>query len=133
MHLQNIPIIIFDTLFQPKRISENTKESFFIPLIIFFIYQLSPLNSLFLENIIFIMSLSYLSTGLRYAFENKFKYYSHISMVSPLIFGIINKYFLIISILWVFFIKIKFDISQKYYYSLLIGSIFDIFIVWWYL
>jgi len=143
--MPNIFLDFFNSLINPKNIFNVTKKSFFIPFIITLFYLFSPV---FLRNLqlfevgrfdvskikllIFILLFSYLSSGMRLLFSSDSNLlYAYISSVSPITLGLLGKPFLYFSILWVIILRFYIDLKKKNYYSLIIGIVFDFFLVWW--
>jgi hypothetical protein len=143
--MSNIFLDFFNSLINPKNIFNVTKKSFFIPFLICLFYLFSPV---FLRNIqilevgrfdvskikllIFILLFSYLSSGMRLLFSSDSNLlYAYISSVSPITLGLLGKPFLYFSILWVIILRFYIDLKKKNYYSLIIGIVFDFFLVWW--
>lgn len=143
--MPNIFLDFFNSLINPKNIFNVTKKSFFIPFLISLFYLFSPV---FLRNIqifelgrfdvskikllIFILLFSYLSSGIRMLFCSESNLlYAYISSVSPVILGLLGKPFLYFSVLWVILLRFYIDLKKNNYYSLIIGIVFDLFLVWW--
>lgn len=143
--MPNIFLDFFNSLINPKNIFNVTKKSFFIPFLICLFYLFSPI---FLRNLqlfevgrfdvskikllIFILLFSYLSSGMRLLFSSDSNLlYAYISSVSPITLGLLGKPFLYFSILWVIILRFYIDLKKKNYYSLIIGIVFDFFLVWW--
>lgn len=143
--MPNIFLDFFNSLINPKNIFNVTKKSFFIPFLITLFYLFSPV---FLRNLqlfevgrfdvskikllIFILLFSYLSSGMRLLFSSDSNLlYAYISSVSPITLGLLGKPFLYFSILWVIILRFYIDLKKKNYYSLIIGIVFDFFLVWW--
>ncbi|ABX31546.1 hypothetical protein Pmob_0822 [Petrotoga mobilis SJ95] len=143
--MPNIFLDFFNSLINPKNIFNVTKKSFFIPFLITLFYLFSPI---FLRNLqlfevgrfdvskikllIFILLFSYLSSGMRLLFSSDSNLlYAYISSVSPITLGLLGKPFLYFSILWVIILRFYIDLKKKNYYSLIIGIVFDFFLVWW--
>jgi hypothetical protein len=74
-----------------------------------------------------------MSNGLRYVFSKKDISYILLTASFPLVFGIINEFTFVVSVIWSVGLKSYFEIKNKNYYSLTMGFAFDILIVWWYL
>lgn len=144
--MPNIFLDFFNSLINPKNIfNVNKKILFFIPFLITLFYLFSPI---FLRNLqlfevgrfdvskikllIFILLFSYLSSGMRLLFSSDSNLlYAYISSVSPITLGLLGKPFLYFSILWVIILRFYIDLKKKNYYSLIIGIVFDFFLVWW--
>ncbi len=143
--MSNIFLDFFNSLINPKNIFNVTKKSFFIPFLITLFYIFSPV---FLRNmpllevgrfdvfklklLIFILLFSYLSSGIRMLFcSDSNLLYAYISSVSPITLGLLGKPFLYFSVLWVIILRFYIDLKKKNYYSVIIGIVFDLFLVWW--
>jgi len=143
--MSNIFLDFFNSIINPKKIFNVTKISFFIPFLISLFYVFSPV---FLRNmqilevgrfdvskiklLIFVLLFSYLGSGIRMLFcSDSNLLYSYISSVSPIILGLLGKPLLYFSILWVILLRFYIDLKKKNYYSLIIGIVFDLFLIWW--
>lgn len=143
--MPNIFLDFFNSLINPKNIFNVTKKSFFIPFLITLFYLFSPI---FLRNLqlfevgrfdvskikllIFILLFSYLSSGMRLLFSSDSNLlYAYISSVSPITLGLLGKPFLYFSVLWIIILRFYIDLKKKNYYSVIIGIVFDLFLVWW--
>ena len=124
---------MFNSIFSPSKVDNRIKSSFLIPLILIFIYSISPRATMDLKFISFIIIFTYMSNGLRYIFSKKDISYILLTASFPLVFGIINELIFVISVIWSVGLKSYFEIKNKNYYSLTMGFAFDILIIWWYL
>lgn len=136
----------YNALFNPNKIFNSSKNSFFIPILIFLLFMLSPVflynpvfrlighfDALKIKLLLFILFFSYLSAGIRvlFVFNNEIYYYPYLSSISPLILGILGKNLLYFAVVWSICLKIYIDLKSKNYFSLIVGLIFDVFLVFW--
>ncbi|PNR97240.1 hypothetical protein X924_01315 [Petrotoga sp. 9PWA.NaAc.5.4] len=134
----------YNALFSPNKILNVTKKTFFIPIIIAILFIFSPIilkNPTFivigriniskLKLILFILFFSYLSAGIRNLFSENNFFYSYISTISPLVLGLLGKFFLYIAICWILILRLYIDLKSKNYISMIIGLIFDAFLIFW--
>jgi hypothetical protein len=74
-----------------------------------------------------------MSNGLRYVFSKKDISYILLTASFPLVFGIINEFTFVVSVIWSIGLKSYYEIKNKNFYSFIMGLAFDILIIWWYL
>ncbi|CEP77456.1 MAG: hypothetical protein WBH84_03675 [Defluviitoga tunisiensis] len=145
--MNNMFLDFYNALFHPNKILESSKNSFFIPILISILFILSPVflynpvypliehfNTFKIRLLFFILFFSYLSAGIRLLFcgnDNKTFYYSYLSSVSPLIFGILGKRCLYLALIWSLILKTFVDFKTKSYFSLIVGLVFDVFLIYW--
>lgn len=125
-------INIYNTLFSPYKLIENTKTSFFIPFYSFFIFLIIN-QSINIRSILFFSFISFGSVGFRSLFIKKINFNSYLSTCLILSFSFFNINSFIISIIWLFFLRIFLDIKFKAGIFLFLFIIYDILIVWWYI
>lgn len=128
-----ILVQMFNSIFLPKKVNNSVRSSFFIPLILLFIYFLSSFPSLDLDFVFFIIFFTYMSNGLRFIFSKKDISNILLTASFPLVFGVINGYFFLLSTFWSIGLKSYYEIKNKNFYSFILGFVFDILIIWWYL
>jgi len=124
---------IFNALFLPKKIINSKKSSIYIPLVLLLLIFITPLNYNIFKNIIFMVMITFVSTGLRLVFSEDYTYYQYFAASSPLIFSPLRYPFNLFSFIWTLILKIYIDIKKKNYISALAGTVFDIVIIWWYM
>jgi hypothetical protein len=144
--MKNMLLDFYNALFNPNKLLESSKNSFFIPILICILFILSPVflyNKVYqltghfdtfkIKLLLFILFFSYVSAGTRILFsvDNKIYYYSYLSSVSPLIFGILGKNFFYFALIWSLILKTFVDFKTKSYFSLIVGLIFDGFLIYW--
>lgn len=117
----------YNSIFVPKKLLKAEKESVYIPFIIMGVYLISP--NMTLKKLFLIFSLSFLSSGLRTLFAKNYTYYPYLASSSTLLFFTLGFYS--ISFFWNILLKLYIDIKEKNFYSLVIGTFFDIFLFWW--
>lgn len=134
----------YNALFNPNKILNVTKKTFFIPIIIAILFIFSPIilenpsfivigriNISKLKLMLFILFFSYLSAGIRILFSENSFFYSYISTISPLVLGLLGKFCLYIAICWILILRLYIDLKSKNYISMIIGFIFDVFLIFW--
>jgi len=143
--MTDIFLDFFNSFVSPNKIINSTKNSFFIPLLILGFYVFSPIfltkmqlldighfDIFRIKFVLFVLFFSYLSAGIRIIFSsNNNLYFSYISSTSPMIIGLLGKLFFNFSILWIIILRSYIDIGEKNYHSLIVGTAFDLFLIWW--
>ena len=131
--MDKLLVQMFNSIFMPQKSSDKIKKSFYIPLIIIFIYLISPKVLYGLDFIYFVLLFTYLSNGLRYIFSKNHISYLLLAASMPLIFGVFSDISLLIAALWSLGLKSYYELKHENYYSFIMGFTFDILIIWWYL
>ncbi|MGM0641013.1 MAG: hypothetical protein ACQESN_06295 [Thermotogota bacterium] len=131
--MDKLLVQMFNSIFMPVKSSNEIKKSFYIPLIIIFIYLISPQVINGLDFIYFILMFTYLSNGLRFIFSKKHISYLLLAASMPLIFGVFSDLSFLIASLWSLGLKSYYEIKYENYYSFTMGLAFDVLIIWWYL